>query len=371
MALCARMHWTYWAFPLAAVLFNWQRVVLWYMEASMPQPDSGALRIALHRLGTSRLVKYGSCQLAEGIGCLRDAGDGDFSVPSRDAGRAIPVTLFRAPGPASPRPLLIYFHGGGFVIGSSTSVAGILRAVGRKAGADVVSVDYRLAPETPFPGALDDALDATSGVLAQARAWGVGGGGVFVAGDSAGGTLASLVSLACSGWGDASSLAQARCGGRIEGAVLLYPSVDAPTRLLGSAETGRGPYTSMERWKHRFPLTVGLVQRWLSLYFSGARGVDDPWASPFSLISAAGGAAGGGIVRGSRPPRTLVVVAEEDVLCDEGLEYASFLQREAGGPNVTTVFAAGLPHGFFNLRFTRPGAVEPYVDQFAAFIRPA
>lgn len=117
----------------------------------------------------------------------------DFTVPARD-GHAIPVRLV-APQSASPLPVLVYFHGGGFTIGSIATHDALCRELAHLAGCAVLSVDYRLAPEHRFPTAQNDAWDALQALAAQGRALGLDSTRLAVGGDSAGGTLAAVCAL--------------------------------------------------------------------------------------------------------------------------------------------------------------------------------
>ncbi|MGH8859006.1 MAG: alpha/beta hydrolase, partial [Polaromonas sp.] len=116
----------------------------------------------------------------------------DFSIPARD-GHALPARLY-APS-AENLPVLLYFHGGGFTIGSIQSHDVLCRQLGRLAGCAVVSVDYRLAPEHKFPTAANDAWDALQWLAAHAQSKGLDTARLAVGGDSAGGTLAAMCAV--------------------------------------------------------------------------------------------------------------------------------------------------------------------------------
>ncbi len=127
----------------------------------------------------------------------------------------IPVRIYRPTGDDSA-PVLVYFHGGGLVLGSNRSFEGLARTLAAVSGATVVSVEYRLAPEAPPPAQFDDAYAATAWVAANAARLRIDPGRVTVVGDSAGGSLAAAVALA----------ARDRGGPRIFCQVLLYPGLD-------------------------------------------------------------------------------------------------------------------------------------------------
>src|SRR5215217_3569684 len=131
---------------------------------------------------------------------------------AHDADRRVRVRVYTPLRGPAPRPLLVYFHGGGFVVGDLETVDGLCRGLANEAGAVVVSVDYRRAPEHPVPAAQDDALAATRWALRQARRLGADPARVAVGGDSAGGTLAAIVAQ--------------QLRGAIGLQVLLYPAAD-------------------------------------------------------------------------------------------------------------------------------------------------
>ena len=155
------------------------------------------------------------------------------------AAGSIPVRVYGPDAPA-PRPVLVYFHGGGWVVGDLDTVDSPLRALANRSGATIVSVDYRLAPEHPYPAALEDCFAATEWAAAHAGDIGGARGRVAIGGDSAGGNLALAVALA------------ARAGGApdIGYQVLLYPVADhdfATTSYRDNAE-GYGLTRAGMKW---------------------------------------------------------------------------------------------------------------------------
>jgi acetyl esterase len=138
----------------------------------------------------------------------------DLTAPG-PAGRPIPVRLYR-PTTASRSPVLVYFHGGGLVMGSNHSFEPLARELARASGAAVAAVDYRLAPESPPPAQFDDAYAATEWIAAQADRLDLDAERLAVVGDSAGGSLAAAVALA----------ARDHHGPAIAVQVLLYPGLD-------------------------------------------------------------------------------------------------------------------------------------------------
>ncbi len=126
--------------------------------------------------------------------CKEQSGPVDevHSVEDVDAD-GVPVRIYRPTDSTEPQRALVYFHGGGFVVGSVETHDGITRALARRADCIVVSVDYRLAPEHPYPAALDDCWTATKWVIEKAEKLGIDPDRIGVGGDSAGGTLATIV----------------------------------------------------------------------------------------------------------------------------------------------------------------------------------
>ncbi len=223
-----------------------------------------------------------------------------------------------------PNGVVVYFHGGGFVMGGIEVMDNVARELARAAGAAVVSVGYRLAPEHPYPAGLDDCEAVTRWALAHVSRFGVPARAVAVAGESAGGNLAAAVALRLRAAGDAT----------VAGQVLVYPVVDGPVGG-GSRDEFAG-------------LVVSRAQMnffWES--YSGGRDIArDPCAAPLHAPDLAG------------LPPALVVLGGCDVLRDEGRAYASRL-RDAG-VDVEEHCYAGQPHGFVNFGF--PAAEAAYAQ---------
>ncbi|MGY4332559.1 acetyl esterase [Bradyrhizobium sp. LB7.2] len=211
-------------------------------------------------------------------------------------------------------PALVFFHGGGWVIGDLDSHDVVCRQLAVEAALIVISVDYRLAPEHKFPAAADDAIAATKWVAANARELGVDAARLSIGGDSAGGNLAAVVALA----------ARDGNGPAIAGQVLIYPAVDFAMTHGSHGE----PETSVL-------LTHSVIRWFRDHYLNGAADVDDWRASPARAQNL-----------GGLPP-TYVLTAGADPLRDEGDEYAERL-RQAGVP-VATKHYPGQFHGFFTM----------------------
>lgn len=228
-------------------------------------------------------------------------------------GREMTARVYRPAGASGILPVLVFFHGGGFVVCNLETHDPYCRALATEAGVIVVSVDYRLAPEHKFPAGVEDCLAATDWVLGHVEELGGDSGRVFVAGDSAGATLATVVALILRDRGEA---------GRLAGQILLYPVAgyyDPPTVSYLEMAEGYG-------------LTrKGMVWFW-DHYLHDKGEAGDFRAAPLMAKSLAG------------LPRAFVVTAEYDVLRDEGRAYARRMQ--ADGVDVTHEFALGMNHGF-------------------------
>ena len=211
--------------------------------------------------------------------------------------------------PAERLNLIVFFHGGGWVVGNLDSHDGACRQLAIAAHAVVVSVDYRLAPEFPFPTAIEDCLRGLLWANQRRQEWGVDGA-VCVAGDSAGGNLAAVVAIR----------ARAREDIQLAYQVLLYPVTDC------DLET-----ESYRLFAEGYGLTRDSMH-WFWQQYLGQHDWTDPEASPLRCKSLEG------------LPPTYVVTAEYDTLRDEGEAYADRL-TEAGVP-VRRERVAGVLHGF-------------------------
>jgi acetyl esterase len=232
-------------------------------------------------------------------------------------GRAgpIPARLYVAPGAApAPRPLVVYLHGGGWCVGGLDTHDGPCRFLATHSGAAVLSVDYRLAPENPFPAAVDDALAAFRWAAESAAALGADPARIAVAGDSAGGNLAAAVSL----------LARDLDGPKPAMQALIYPVTDAV-----------GGQRSRDLFARGFLLTKADMD-WFEAHY-----LPDPALSADPRVS---------ILRAedlSGLPSAYVATAGFDPLRDEGEAYAE--RMRAAGVRVALRRHPGLIHGFANM----------------------
>ncbi len=226
----------------------------------------------------------------------------------------IPLRLFRPRNAPTSAPGLVYFHGGGWVIGDLDTHDVLCRQLAEQSGAVVVSVDYRLAPEHKFPAAVDDCDAATRWVAANAAAHGIDAGRLAVGGDSAGGNLAAVVSV----------MARDRGGPAIAFQLLIYPATDMAADAPSHFAFADG-----------YLLTRENIHWFVGHYLRGRDDVADWRASPGRAES----------LRGLPP--ALVVTAGFDPLRDEGLAYATRLGE--GGARVDYVCYGGMLHGFFGM----------------------
>ena len=256
----------------------------------------------------------------------------DRSVPGPDG--PIPVRAYR-PAAASlagaGAPLVVYFHGGGFVFGALPMGDWICGTVADQVGAVVVSVDYRLAPAHRFPAAVEDcyaALAWAAGALAELGA----AGPIGVLGESTGGCLSAVMCL----------LARERGGPAIAHQALIYPVTDMTEDRSGSPDMPFLPVAEMTAYKR---------------HYLGSDGDQaHPWASPLLAADHAG------------LPPALIQVAEHDPLRSDGLRYAAAL-RAAGVPVRFTEYV-GVPHGFVNFPGLS-GAAHQAISEVVAAQREA
>ncbi|MFE0380703.1 alpha/beta hydrolase [Streptomyces inhibens] len=286
------------------------------MSADFPDPargplDAGALRRAS---GT-------------GSGGRRPAPAGhletvDRRIPGPPGAPALPVRLYRPRAEAGgPRPLLVFFHGGGWVLCDLDTHDGLCRELALRSGASVMSVDYRRAPEDRFPAAVEDAYAATQWACDQAAALGADPDRVAVGGDSSGGALAAAVTL----------MTRDRGGHPLAAQLLLYPALDH--RLAGRSArdyaTGFFHTTAHMRW-----------------YWDQYLGPDGDGCHPYASPGLAPDLTG--------LPPALLVLPECDPLRDEGRAYGRAL-RQAGVPARIDEYR-GTFHGFLAAVGTLPAA---------------
>jgi acetyl esterase len=240
----------------------------------------------------------------------------------------VPIRIYRGEG--EPTGLVVYFHGGGFVIGSIGLMDNVARELAHASGAIVVSVGYRLAPEHPYPAGLDDCESVTRWAMANSGGFGLSPSTVAVAGESAGGNLAAAVSLRLRDAGEAQPVGQ----------VLMYPAV-----------AGRHTHPSSVEFDGLVISRTAGERYWAA--YSGDRDLDtEPYAAPLHAPSLTG------------LPPALVILGGCDMLRDEGRAYAGRLRTD--GVEVDEVCYPGQPHGFINFDF--PAAVLAH-EHIGAWLR--
>jgi acetyl esterase len=246
-------------------------------------------------------------------------------------GGAIPVRVYRPAAAAATAACVLYFHGGGFMKGDLDSSDTVAWGLAEETGAVVVSVDYRLAPENPYPAAFDDCYSVLTHVAASAAEYGVDQAKIAVCGDSAGGNLAAAVSLA----------ARDRNGPEIVGQCLIYPCL---TDVLEDGSYRVHAVTP--------GLTTGSMKTYWDWYL-GEENVpsNDPYAVPLKAADLAG------------LPKAWVHVAEIDPLFGDGRIYAERL--DAAGVPTEYRCAKGMLHGFLRARLLGPDSGA----EFAAICR--
>ncbi len=242
----------------------------------------------------------------------------------------IPVRIY-TPEAAGPLPMLVYFHGGGWVIGNLETVDAPCRALANRAGCLIVSVDYRLAPEHKFPAAAEDCYAATRWAAEHAAELGGDPARIAVGGDSAGGNLAAVVAL----------MARERGGPRLAYQLLIYPVTNYDFSTPSYQENAEG-----------YLLTKNAMVWFWDHYLRQPSDGEHPYASPLRAAD----------LRGLPP--AFVITAEYDPLRDEGEAYADRL-RQAGVPTELRRYD-GMIHGFFQMAGVLDQGKQVIADAAAA-----
>jgi acetyl esterase len=291
-------------------------------------PNALETSVEERRVGLSELMKLAGPAAAVG-------GTLDRTLPGPGKS-ALAVRIYSPEGATAPEmPGLVYFHGGGLVAGTVETHDGIARALTNAGACRVVSVEYRLAPEHPFPAALDDALAAVTYIGARAADFGIDGSRLGICGDSAGGTLAA-----------ATAQAVARIGSpRLRLQVLICPILDYSRTTASRRELASGYLVDQATLDHD-----------LKYYLPEGTDPADPRISPLRADDLSG------------LPRTLIHTAEFDPLRDEARDYGERLTRARSLVSYTC--HPGMIHLFYGL-----GAVIPYartaLEQIGGEIRAA
>jgi acetyl esterase len=298
-------------------------------------PQARALLDQLEALDAPAMSQRTPAEARAGYAVMATlAGPAEEPVPTDDrfvpgSGGDIPVRIYR-PDSDKPLPVVVYFHGGGWVIGDIASHDTTCQRLAAGVPALVVSVDYRLAPEHRFPAAVEDCDAATAWVWAHASEFGGDPSRLAVAGDSAGGNLAAVVARH----------ARDADGPPIAFQLLVYPGTDMTRSLPSHTENGTGYLLDSD------------TMSWFLDNYLGNGDPRHPDASPLLADDLSG------------LPPALVVTAEFDPLRDEGEAYADRL-RQAGVP-VTMSRYDGMIHGFYGLDSVFDAAKKATAETVAA-----
>jgi acetyl esterase len=237
-----------------------------------------------------------------------------YNIADRQISNSIPIRIY-TPSAQKNLPILVYFHGGGFSSGGLDTHDTPLRALANRSGCIVVSVAYRLAPEHPFPAGIEDAYTATKWVSENAKSLGGDPARVAVGGDSAGGTIATVVT----------QMARDRQSPPIAYQVLIYPNTDATMSSASWRELGNKEYVLT---------TQGTTENY-ARYIPEGVDREQPYISPLKSSDL------------SNLPPAFILTAEFDPLRDEGEAYAERLRQADVTVKVTRY--PGMIHGFFQM----------------------
>lgn len=295
--------------------------------AAMPAPDFTTLRAADYRAALAAMPAFAP---GDAVAAQRDLTIDGAAGPLK-------ARLYRPEEGTARLPLVVYFHGGGFVVCGLDSHDNICRSLARRAGALVLSVDYRLAREAPFPAAADDAVAAVRWAAAHAADLGADPGKLAVAGDSAGGNLAAVACQQLRGSGIA-----------LRHQLLLYPYLDCTAAATGAA--------SYQACREGYFLSAAELAWYRAQYLPDPADAADVRASPLCQRDLHG-----------LPPAT-IITAEYDPLRDQGEAYGASLARAE--VSATICRWPGQFHGFMSMQGMIDAAGEA-LDMAAAALRRA
>ncbi|WP_161780935.1 alpha/beta hydrolase [Criblamydia sequanensis] len=256
----------------------------------------------------------------------------DFEIPGRD-NHKIPLRIY-IPNATTSLPVMVYFHGGGWVFGSVEEADAVCRRLSNHLGCIIASVDYRLAPEFPFPKPLEDAYEAVKWVSKNTYLFGGDGENVFVGGESAGGNLAGAVAL----------MARDNNGPKLSAQLLIYPVIS--------------PFILDEiydKCPDQYFLTKEAMKYFWSQYIQNEEDLKNPYAAlDFSS-------------KLENLPKTLIVTAEYDPLAYDGEKYSSQLQNA----KVTVIHKsfAGLIHGFLDITLYEESQKVEWTKEIGELLR--
>lgn len=230
----------------------------------------------------------------------------------------VPVRVFFPQTEEVEHKILVFFHGGGWVVGNIDSYTKVCSNMAKQTGHIVVSVDYRLAPEHKFPSGLQDCYAVTKELFSHAALFDVKPENITLIGDSAGGNLAAAVSLMARDLGDFQPVRQ----------ILIYPATD-------SDHSETTPYKSVLENGTDYLLTTKRINDYMDLYISCEEDRSNPYLAPIRSKNLSG------------QPKTLIITAEYDPLRDEGEQYGRKLYE--AGIEVEAYRMKNALHGFFLL----------------------
>ena len=225
------------------------------------------------------------------------------------------------PGTPHPLPALLYFHGGGFVVGGLDSHDDICAELAHRTDAAVIAVDYRLCPEHPYPAAIDDGLTVLAELRRDPCAYGADAGRIVLAGDSAGGMISAAMALRL----------RDGAGPQVQGLGLLYPALGGDDTKGSYVEQADAPFC-----------TTASIRLYRALYEGGVPRDDDPYCNPLAAAALAG------------LPPVFISAAHFDPLRDDAKHFARRL--EADGGVVEERIEPQMIHGWLRARHSSPGA---------------
>ncbi|MBA2726598.1 MAG: alpha/beta hydrolase [Parachlamydiaceae bacterium] len=248
----------------------------------------------------------------------------DITIKATD-GYDIPVRIYN-PNPEKSLPVVIYYHRGGWVFSSNDDSERVCRKLAKYLGCIIAAVEFRLAPENPFPTPFNDCYDSFNWISKHAAEIGANPHKVIVGGESCGGNMAAAVALRARDEGNSSIAAQ----------LLIYPIISSTI----NAE-------AYENCADKYFLTKPAMEFFWSVYLGNAADAQNPYASPEKAENLQG------------LPPALIITAEHDPLRLEGEEYAKQLQR--AGNNVMLERVPGVIHGFLDLPIYDDAQIIPWI----------
>lgn len=254
-----------------------------------------------------------------------------FELPDR----TVAVRRYAPPG-RPPYPAVVYFHGGGWVVGGLDSHDDICAELAANSAVAVFAVDYRLCPEYPYPAALDDGFEVLARLRAEAEVHDIDAGRILLAGDSAGGNLAAALALRL----------RDGAGPQVCGMALIYPGLGGDRSAGSYVEQANAPF-----------LTTASIDHYLALYSGGKPVLSDPYCMPLAASNFAG------------LPPAFVTAAHFDPLRDDAVDFAARLK--AAEVPVELRVEPQMVHGWLRARHDSEGAHTAFAALCAAVHRLA